>query len=279
MEIIIFFLVIAAGVYFWLKMKSNRIAEKRAVLNAAKAALDNPNYQSVILNKEQDSFLAITTDGQIAGTDIGNGKETYPASVEAVGLLNDYSIYLYQIDLLFTPSNPTDAQKFYNALLNQGAKEVTRITPFIKISPEDAKSLDLVTEEIRFFHIQGEDKESVNDPIYITGLGYDKRWLTDIKIERKYQVQEDENHRVNYAILLLTIQDMNNKLYRIKVSTDQGTYNELNHYFLASNSFVKNQNNSSDNTKHELQNLKDLLDQGIITDEEFEAKKKAILGL
>ncbi|WP_431462551.1 hypothetical protein QU408_06735 [Lactobacillus crispatus] len=80
-------------------MKSNRIAEKRAVLNAAKAALDNPNYQSVLLNKEQDSFLAITTDVQIAGTDIENGKKTYPANFEAVGLLEDYSIYLYQVDL------------------------------------------------------------------------------------------------------------------------------------------------------------------------------------
>ncbi|WP_431462550.1 hypothetical protein QU408_06730 [Lactobacillus crispatus] len=160
--------------------------------------------------------------------------------------------------------------------MNQGAKEVTRITPFIKISPEDAKSLDLVTEEIRFFHIQGKEQESA---IYITGLGHDKRWLTDIKIERKYQVQEDENHRVNYAILLLTIQDMNNKLYRIKGSTDQSTYNELNHYFLASNSFVKNQTSSSDDTKHELENLKDPLDQGIITNEELEVKKKAILNL
>ncbi|WP_172983362.1 SHOCT domain-containing protein, partial [Lactobacillus helveticus] len=31
--------------------------------------------------------------------------------------------------------------------------------------------------------------------------------------------------------------------------------------------------------KHQLENLKDLLDQGIITSEEFEVKKKNILGL
>ena len=41
----------------------------------------------------------------------------------------------------------------------------------------------------------------------------------------------------------------------------------------------KQTTNTSDDKKHQLENLKDLLDQGIITSEEFEVKKKNILGL
>ena len=67
-------------------------------------------------------------------------------------------------------------------------------------------------------------------------------------------MKQDEDHRINYAILLLTIQDTNNKLHRIKVSADQATYEDLKQHLLASNAFVrdnKQTTNTSDDKKHQ----------------------------
>lgn len=279
---IIFLLIIAAGVYIWLKVRANKISEKQIALDVAKSKLDDPNFKSVILNKDQNKFLALTKDDQIATSDFESGEKTYPASLEAISLTNGSSINLYQVGLTFDAATNEDAQKFYEKLVKSGAKELIRITSYIKVNPKDVQTLNLASDYMRIFHIRSEETESINDPIYIIGESYDKRWLTDIKIERKYQVKQDENHRINCAILLLTIQDTNNKLHRIKVSADQATYEDLKQHFLASNAFVrdnKQTTNTSDDKKHQLENLKDLLDQGIITSEEFEVKKKNILGL
>ena len=69
METIIFLLIIAAGVYIWLKVRTNKISEKQTALDVAKSKLDDPNFTSVILNKDQNKFLALTKDAQIATSD------------------------------------------------------------------------------------------------------------------------------------------------------------------------------------------------------------------
>ena len=98
-------------------------------------------------------------------------------------------------------------------------------------------------------------------------------------------LKDEKNPLINIEYIKIgSSYDMNNLQYLQKKSSAQQLYNEISQFIEIKNvSYVNNnvkaEAQSKKSNKEQLQELKEMLDDGLITQEDFEQKKKQILGL